>query len=89
LDFGLWDSPDHMGGIILYSCAGSSSFFSSASSKMSLEKALGLALMQFCKATNGCTQSEPCAKGKKSFWHFIERLQIHFHVTGNVPGIEY
>jgi NADH:ubiquinone oxidoreductase subunit F (NADH-binding) len=56
---------------------------------MSLEKALGLALMQFCKATNGCTQSEPCAKGKKSFWHFIERLQIHFHVTGNVPGIEY
>jgi len=25
----------------------------------------------------------------KSFWHFIERLQIHFHVTDNVPGIEY
>lgn len=26
---------------------------------MSLENALGFAFIQFCKATNGCTQSEP------------------------------
>lgn len=62
-------SAAQMGGMILYSWVGSSSFLtSSSSSKMSFENAFGLALIQFCKATNGCTQSEPYKEGK---WQHI------------------
>ena len=60
LGFGDWGSLDHVGGMIFICWVGSSSFFTSSSSKTSLENASGLALIQFCKATNGCTQSEPC-----------------------------
>lgn len=49
----------HDGAIILYSWTSSSSFLLSSSSKTSLENASGFALMQFCKATKGCTHSEP------------------------------
>lgn len=60
LGFGDWGSLDHVGGIIFICWVGSSSFLTSSSSKTSLENAYGLTLIQFCKATNGCTQSEPC-----------------------------
>lgn len=59
MDFGLCGFANHMGGIIFPTWGGSSSFLTSSSSTMSLENASGLALIQFCKATNGCTQSEP------------------------------
>lgn len=38
---------------------------------MLLEKAPGLALIQFCKVTNGCTQSDPYKKR-------IEELQVNY-----------
>jgi len=62
LDFGLPDSLAHLGGSISYFTTGPNSLLSS-SPKMSLEKASGLALMQLCRAINGCTQSEPYIYG--------------------------
>lgn len=84
MDFGLLGSLDQTGGIILYPGGGSSSLLTSSSSKMSLENAFGFALIQFCKATNGCTQSEPCRRIKIPYVRtspktlFEVQLNLHF-----------
>jgi hypothetical protein len=61
--FGL-DSLDHAGALTFRLDFSASSSFSS-SSKISLENASGLILMQSCSAIKGFTQSDPC-EGKES-----------------------
>jgi hypothetical protein len=50
----------------------------SSSSRISLENAFGLALMQFCSATNGFTQSEPYKIGAIAYSTLDENIKIQY-----------
>jgi hypothetical protein len=59
LDLGDAVSLAQIGAFIFFSATTISSLSVSSSSKTSFENAYGFALMQFCKAMKGLTQSEP------------------------------
>lgn len=77
MGFGFLDSTDQSGGMILYCWVGFSSFSTLSSSKMSFGNAPGLDLIQLCRATNGCTQSEPYKIKQPMSYSYQDHQRFH------------